>query len=315
MFNYRSFTLIVALFSALLFHTTSFGADEKPKGKGKTVKASVVSDLGGGGIHARKVPGEFTIPEGSMATNFKYKFYDSKHNLTPNKLSSTNIYSITEKRYVAEAAGNTEFSLPPGKYKFVVGGLPGANGYLSFRIVPYKKPFDDEKLAKDADRVIDTVVWNDTAPDIKVHETYYIRDGKVTGRFDQTFPSLGTTAKGAVIEPPRHQGTFEGKISGNVITGTWKVTFLPQRCTFTDHKGVQRVRIDDGEMTATTRLVLSPGGTLSETAKGSGVTRTNWPNGPLPGTATPQRTSDTFDFAIPGKEMPKPYTGTWKDRK
>ena len=90
----------------------------------------------GVGIRAEKVPGEFTIPEGMTATNFKYKFHDPKSNIKLDKLGGSNIYSITEKRYISEATNGPDFELLPGKYKFVVGGRPGAYGSLSFDVAP-----------------------------------------------------------------------------------------------------------------------------------------------------------------------------------
>lgn len=103
----------------------------------RSVSARVESAVGKGvGIRAAKVPGEFTIPEGMSATNFKYKFHDPKTMVKLEKLSPSNIYSMTEKRYISEAANRPDFSLPSGKYKFVVGGRPGAYGSLSFDVVP-----------------------------------------------------------------------------------------------------------------------------------------------------------------------------------
>ena len=305
----------LALFIAFSIQDISLGKDKDEKVEKRSVTASVVSAVGEGvGIQAKKVPGEFSIPEGSKAFAFKYSFHDPKSGIKLDKLSGSNIYSVSEKRYITEAANGPDFELPHGKYKFVVGGGPGAIGSLSFHVAPMLGNTDDDELAKDADRVIDTLLWNDVCADVKTHETYYVRDGKVTGRFEQTYPALGITAKGTVIEPPRHQGTFSGKISGNVITGTWKVVFLPQRATFTDDKGVQRVRMNDGEMTITTRTVLSHDGTLSETAQGFGTTQSKWTEGPLP-EGLPQQTTDTFDYTVPCDLMPQPHTGTWKDRK
>lgn len=305
---------VLVLFIAFSLPSISLSKDNGEKVETRSVTARVVSTLGEGvGIHVKKVPGTFTIPEGSKAFAFKYSFHDPKSGIELDKLSGSNIYSISERRYVTEAAGASGFELPPGKYKFVVGGGPGASGTLSFHVAPADGHPNDAELARDADRVIDTVLWNDVLASVKTHETYYIRKGKVTGRFDQTYPALGITAKGTVIEPPRHQGTFTGKISGNVITGTWKVTFLPQKATFTDDKGVRRVRMNDGEMTITTRTVLSSDGTLSETGQGSGTTRVKWTEGPPP--AGPQETTDSFDYIVPCDGMPNPHTGTWKDRK
>ena len=84
----------------------------------------------------RKLLAEFTIPKGMTATNFKYRFHDPKSKIKLDKLTGSSIYSITEKRYISEATSGPKFELPPGKYKFVVGGRPGASGSLSFDVVP-----------------------------------------------------------------------------------------------------------------------------------------------------------------------------------
>ena len=52
----------------------------------------------------------------------------------------------------------------------------------------------DDDLAEDADRATDIVLWNKALADVKRHETYYVRGGQVTGRFDQAYPALGVTA-------------------------------------------------------------------------------------------------------------------------
>ena len=70
------------------------------------------------------------------ARNFKYRFHDPKSKTKLDKLTKSSIYSITEKRYISEVASGPNFELPPGKYKFVVGGRPGAYGSLSFDVVP-----------------------------------------------------------------------------------------------------------------------------------------------------------------------------------
>ncbi len=102
----------------------------------RTVTARVVNASGSGaGIRAERVPGQFTVPEGYVATNFKYHFQDPATGYTSTRLGPSSIYSVTHGRSVREAAANPGFELPPGKYKFVVGGRPGAYGSLSFRLV------------------------------------------------------------------------------------------------------------------------------------------------------------------------------------
>jgi len=88
------------------------------------------------GIQAERRPGEFTVPKGSQATKLKYSFADPKLDYASTKLRGSNIYSVTEKRFMRELDTAPNFALPPGDYKFVVGGSPGATGKLSFMTVP-----------------------------------------------------------------------------------------------------------------------------------------------------------------------------------
>ena len=128
----------------------------------RSVSASVTSAVDKGvGIRADKVPGEFTIPEGMTARNFKYRFHDPKGKIKLDKLTGSSIYSITEKRYISEATSGPSFELPPGKYKFVVGGRPGAYGSLSFDMAPGKVTPEavDHELPKKFDVSTDEVYY------------------------------------------------------------------------------------------------------------------------------------------------------------
>jgi len=308
----------LALLVAVSIPTVARSTGEEDKVERRSVSARVVQAVGEGvGIRAKKVPGEFTIPEGQTARNFRYRFQDPKSNLKLDKLTGSSIYSVSEKRYITEAADNAGLELPAGKYKFVVGGSPGATGTLSFDVGPGHAGTTDDELAKNADRVIDVVMWNDASKEVKTHQTYYIRGSEVAGRFDQTYPSLAFThqngKKKAEFEAPRHQGTFEGSISGNVITGTWKVTYLPQRVVFTHPEGSKHLRMDDGGLTLSTRTVLANDGTISEIAKGAGTSRSTWVGPPLH-PSLPRQTSNEYDVNVPSKHLPDPNTGTWKER-
>lgn len=309
----------LVLVVAIVVPSVSLSDDGASKAQRRSVSARVVHAVGeGAGIRAKKQPGKFTVPEGHTATNFKYSFRDPTSNRTLDKLTASSIYSVSEERYVSEAADSPDFALPPGEYKFIVGGGPGASGSLSFDIAPGHAKADDEELAKTADRVIDVVVWNEANAKVKTHQTYYVHGNKVTGRFDQTYPELAIRrqngTKSVEFEAPRHQGTFEGSISGNVITGTWKATYLPQRVRFTHPEGSKHLRMDDGETTSNTRTVLQKDGTLSQTATGSGVSRSTWVGPPLH-PSLPRQTSHEYEFSVPSERLPKPSTGTWKNRK
>lgn len=103
-----------------------------------TVEAGVgYSTNAGSGIQAERRPGEFTVPNGSQVTKLKYSFADPKLDYASTKLRGSNIYSVTEKRFMRELDSDPNFALPPGDYRFVVGGSPGATGTLSFTTVPF----------------------------------------------------------------------------------------------------------------------------------------------------------------------------------
>lgn len=110
---------------------------DQTQGKVHTVEASVGYPTNAGtGIQAERQPGQFTIPQGFQGAKLKYSFNDPKFDYQSTKLRSSNIYSVTEKRYMRELESDPDFVLPPGEYKFVVGGLPGATGTLSYTTVP-----------------------------------------------------------------------------------------------------------------------------------------------------------------------------------
>ncbi len=110
---------------------------EKAQGTVHTINASVGYPTNAGvGIQAEKQPGSFTIPKGSQATKLKYSFSDPKSDYTSTKLRGSSIYSVTEKRYMRELDTDPNFALPPGEYKFAVGGSPGATGSLSYTTIP-----------------------------------------------------------------------------------------------------------------------------------------------------------------------------------
>jgi hypothetical protein len=110
--------------------------DAVAKEESRTVSAHMGGGSGSGvGIRATPRPGRFTVPEGHVATGFKYHFHDPATSYTSTRLGPSNIYSETLGRSIREAQANPNIELPPGKYKFVVGGRPGASGTLSFKIV------------------------------------------------------------------------------------------------------------------------------------------------------------------------------------
>jgi hypothetical protein len=210
----------LAVFVANLTATVALPADEEGKVERWSVSARVVRAVGEGvGIHAKKEPGAFTIPEGTTARSFKYRFHDPSSGLTLDKLSGSNIYSVTEKRYITEAADNPDLALPPGKYRFVVGGRPGASGSLSFEVGPgddtsvvIRDDVPEADLPRDGR--IALVIWSRENPTYKFHWDMAIEDGVVAG--------TGTLPKPLDSHVENYQAdyTFGGKLVGKHIEGT-----------------------------------------------------------------------------------------------
>ncbi len=87
-------------------------------------------------IRAEKRPGSFTIPKGSVTAKLHYTFFDPKSGYSSTRIHGGNIYSVAEHRYMKELDKDPNFPLPPGEYKFVVGGEPGAAGRISYTLMP-----------------------------------------------------------------------------------------------------------------------------------------------------------------------------------
>lgn len=85
----------------------------------------------GPGLPVEAQVGEFTIPEGQIAQGLKFHFADPKTGFESDKIRKGNIYSVTRRKFVGD-----QETLPPGVYRFVVGGLPGSMGNLTFTTVP-----------------------------------------------------------------------------------------------------------------------------------------------------------------------------------
>jgi hypothetical protein len=101
-----------------------------------SVTARVVT--GTGFIHAKQEPGEFTIKPGTKAVNLRYFWQDPKSGQKSDKLGASNVYSIDQAKYVAGPKDAPPTELPAGRYRFIVGGGVGAEGTLSWDIVPAK---------------------------------------------------------------------------------------------------------------------------------------------------------------------------------
>lgn len=194
---------------------------EETKLERRSVTAKVVSAVGeGAGIRAKKVPAEFTVPEGNLARNFKYRFHDPKSKAKLDKLNGSSIYSVTEKRYITEAADNPSLALPPGKYKFVVGGGPGAYGSLSFDLAPADNTpvvIRDDVPAADVPEngKIRVVTWVPDRPEYKFHWSFEINQGVVTGVGKLDGPPHPSPA----IVNEKSDYRFQGKVVNKRIKG------------------------------------------------------------------------------------------------
>jgi len=201
----------------------------------RTVTARVTAGGQGVGIHAPKQPAEFTIPEGRAATKLRYSFHDPKTGRRLKKLTASSIYSVTEQRYITEAADNPNLRLPPGKYRFVVGGHPGASGQLSFDMVPGDTVEDGAADGRQAQ------------PNVTCSDVFYVKDGKrapvhdvdkehplklryADGRLTGTHEYATRTENNLLM---KWKTTIEGTLHDGQLSGTYA-----QLYTLSDHNAV-----------------------------------------------------------------------------
>jgi len=196
---------------------------DKEKGTVHTVTASMDYPTAGGvGIQAEKRPGEFTIPKGAKGTKLKYQFFNPKSGNTLTKLNGRSIYSVTEKRYMHELDGNPDFELPPGDYKFVVGGEPGATGTLTYTTAQGSTNDSPTSVVKDREPgtevprngKVSLVLSVPDAPGIKLHWDLDINGGVVVGRGECT------GAPTSHIQNYHADYHFKGTATGKSIRGT-----------------------------------------------------------------------------------------------
>ena len=264
------------------------------------------------------MPGEFTVPEGAVAGQFRYRWADTKTGRESDRITATTVYSMTQRRYMSELKDNPNATLPPGDYKLVVGGLPGASGNLSYRLMPQADPSGLSGQA--GDRIIDVETWL-TKPleggyNPKSKATYVIRQGQVTGSIDHIVEPP-KYAHGITCDPMPHKGTFTGRIEGNVITGKWEEEVLPHKMRYPTPQGTNNPpydRTDSFTLKYEIRLTLNADGTVSQTMKGRGETRIAWGPTAWPKEFRNKSESHPFDFNIPSEDFPDPLTGRWKQR-
>lgn len=293
---------------------------DTPQGELHNVTARVGYGFKSPYAFAELEPGPFTVPRGYVATKLIYRWEDSTTDRKNDRLTATTIYSVTRGGYVAEAKNNPDVVLPAGDYKLVCGGMAGASGVLTYRLI--REDLVDRRKESDVpgpdERVIDVVTWASTprGDSSKLKATYRVRGGKVTGTIDQ------------LVEPPKYEGgvtcdplptkgTFSGAMSGDVITGKWEVKTEAHKMHFRAIPGTDypdHDRTDTWSQSYDCRLILNSDGSLRESVKGSGVTEWVW--GPTaPKAIANQRDSLRYEFEIPGKDYPEPIQGTWQERK
>lgn len=95
--------------------------------KDASVSARVVH--GSGAIKAALEPGEFEVPQGARAVNLRYKHSSGQTSL------GCQVYSVTEKKEMCDSKKKGLNELRAGKYRFAVGGEPGAMGSLTYDVV------------------------------------------------------------------------------------------------------------------------------------------------------------------------------------
>lgn len=296
-------------------------ARDTPQGEIHHAMARVIQGYKDPYSFAQLEPDPFNVPKGYVATKLIYRREDPKTDRKNDQLTATTIYSVTRGKYLAEAKNNPDIVLPAGDYKLVCGGTAGASGVLTYTLIRedlVDRPKQPE-VSTPGERVIDVVTWaakprSEYNPKFKA--TYRVRDGKVTGTIDQLVEPPKYES-GVTCDPLPTKGTFLGEMSGNVITGKWEVKTAAHKMHFAAKPGTDypnHDRTDTFSQSYESRLILNFDGTLSESMKGSGVTEWVW--GPTaPKSIANQRDSHRYDFEVPGKDVPEPMQGTWKERK
>jgi len=265
----------LSLTVVLLFLNESLGQDKKKgtsvkqekktakKVISRTVRASVetqssVNVIGGqDSIRAKMAQSTFTIPKGYTAVDFQYNYYDPKKDVPLTTLGPRHIYSITEKRLISEAKGNKNLVLKPGKYRFSVGGLPGASGTLKFKLVP-KEGGEEPTTAgttpgpKSIPKTctIRAVHWDPKNPSHNWTVIWHINDGKVTAK--------------------NGKAMYQGILRGNTMHGEWNEPNIRSKGAQTFHAngrltwtGTTFFTGPDG---STTKYHVAPADAAAETA-------------------------------------------------
>jgi hypothetical protein len=302
---------VVVLASAVSDVFAAEPPGEDVTGKKVTVEASIDHASGDPYIFAERRTGDFTVPPGYRAVNFKYHWGDPTSGRESTHLSPKNIDPV--RGWVPSDIGAPGVSLGPGTYRFGVGGMPGAMGTLSFMLV---KGDDPRVGTTETKRTIDVETWSHEYPEWKSKATYVLEEnGLVTGTMDEIidYPSFAKSEHWT-IEAARQTGKFNGTATGNVITGTWSLVIHPHTMRWHgDGTTPAYSCVHQTRYTMQMRVVLYADGTLSETGRGTGTTESQW-SSTAPESVAGKHESWPFDFAFPGKDIKQPITGLWKDR-
>lgn len=115
---------------------------QQPAVKPQTeVTYKITARMGGTRYAAKQEPTRFSVPTGTQAVVVSF-YWKNAPGEKP-EWSSTlgyNIYSVTQGKYMADNKGIGYTQLPPGEYSFVVGGYAGAEGTLTYKLVPVGQP-------------------------------------------------------------------------------------------------------------------------------------------------------------------------------
>ncbi|HPD97976.1 MAG TPA: hypothetical protein PLP89_06600 [Synergistales bacterium] len=123
------FSIGVLAFFALFAMAVSVCAVSGPY----TLHATVVS--GQESVHAARKGAEFLVPPGSTAVITHYWWHDPGSGQTSDRLRS-NIFSVEKAIYMVDNNGDGIRQLPPGTYRFIIGGPVGATGKLVYELHP-----------------------------------------------------------------------------------------------------------------------------------------------------------------------------------
>ncbi|MFO1042969.1 MAG: hypothetical protein U0941_14360 [Planctomycetaceae bacterium] len=251
------FCSLMACIVLLLPSLSTCGADQDrpdagtPDDEKLTKTSRVAAQVIMGESQPERRSGLFTIPKDTLGVDLQFRYRDPNTGYSSTTLKGSNLYSITQNRFLRELESVPIYHLPPGDYRFEVGGTPGSGGELTVTIapgtpltvrtgtgttntstpdtrvtptvptknkdVPPATPLDEEATIKALDRAWSGIYTIDriTGPVDGLGEVKGKRAIGVTFRRTET----GIAASGAVWMPPGWNGNAGGGIvePGGVI--------------------------------------------------------------------------------------------------